>query len=561
MAISTFSALRVAALQVRNEHTDRANTAVRVGDLSGSSNDTAEATATGVDPRQYGAAGTGLVDDRVALLAAIDAAIAINKPVVGGGKTYGIAGNLTLVSNAWLRDVKCKQLTPAAVGDVRTLTSNSANNIRLERVTVDRNGNGTNGAVTSDSGIWIQGGSGHLLVDVEVFGNDIGVGIVMWGCSDSSVVRPYVHDINYSLGADPGDDRVMGIWSVFCTNYRLIDPIVKTLGGNYGSGQTTQWSRGVTFSGCTGYTLVNPIVHDVDQGVDTTGSDGNVRFTYTGGVVSDCRSWGYKFANSARDGAVTGAVAIRCGYAGFVVSGPGEAGLTVKSAEVTFENCSAYDTASNGVYAGSNNGGFLVFPGAFDTDYPKGVKFSNCKAIDRQAVPTMKYGFRNDVTAATDGRYNEAVDCRSIGHTVAAFSGMNQGRVDLGLSGAFAIGTGSWTLLPWTTETDLGAMYDSVGAPGRIFARRDGDFQIAVGVTFAANATGQRGIRLIGNGGTVILGTTTLVNTASVGVTNLCATWCKKMAVGDELRVEVWQSSGGNLDAQTPSAAVVEQVG
>ena len=66
-----------------------------------------------IDPANYGAVGTGLVDDRAALLLAITAGVAAGKPVSGMGKTYGISGDLSLISSAWVQDLTLKQLTPA----------------------------------------------------------------------------------------------------------------------------------------------------------------------------------------------------------------------------------------------------------------------------------------------------------------------------------------------------------------------------------------------------------------------------------------------------------------
>ena len=512
----------------------------------------------GVDPCNpaYGAVGDGVTDDKARLLLAITAAVALGKPVRGFGRTYGISGNLTLIAGAWLQDINFKQLTPAA-GTVRTLTSAGGDNIRLERVTVNRNGDGTDGALAADAGIYIDGGDGHYFEDVEVYGDDMGTGFTVQNGSAFTVVRLHVHDINYSLGSSPGDDRVQGFWFNDCSNFRLIDTLVHDLGGNFGRGATTRYSRN-TIGGCSEFTVINPVAYNIDQAFDMTGSAGNVRWSVTGGLSRDCYSHGFKFSSSSRDGTVTGAVAERCGRIGFVVSGPSEASLPILSGDIVFSNCVAYDTGSNGAWP--NESGFRVESSAFDTDTPRGVRFIGCKAHDRQGSPTMVYGFNNDIAAHTDGRYNEPIDCVSIGHTTSAFNGFNYPRCEVSLTAAQQIGTAAWTVVNWDADVDFGAMHDTASSNSDVRTRRNGFFLSSWGVVFAANATGQRGVRILRNG-SVIPGTTALVDAAAAGETALQVSWTSEMGPGDNVRIEVWQSSGGDLNLQTSSGGVVEQVG
>ena len=513
-----------------------------------------------IDPANYGAVGTGLVDDRAALLLAITAGVAAGKPVSGMGKTYGISGDLSLISSAWVQDLTLKQLTPADSART-TLYSEGASNLRLIRVKVNRNGTGSSGDLNYACGIYIgrdgNGGSGHLFEDVEVYGDDTGTGFRIRGASDFDCVRLYAHDIKYLLAASPGDDRVQGFWFQDCTDFRVIAPRVRNLGGNFGSGFTTQYSRN-PFGGCENFSLIDAQVSDVDQGIDLTGSDGNNNFRIVGGCVRRAYTWGWKFANSAEDGIITSAEAINCGAAGFVVSGP-SASAAAMSADLTFIGCSAYDTGSNGRTVDGMSVGFRVVDGTTTAaGSTRGMRFVDCKAHDRQGVPTMTHGFFNNTAANTDGRYNEAVDCVSLGHTVAAFSGMNQARAELTRT-PVAVPTAAWTIVDWDGETDLGALYP--GSGGQIYARRAGEYQIDVGVVFDANATGQRGVRLTGAGGVPIAGPLVLVDAAASGLTCLNLSWLKTMVIGDEIRVEVWQSSGGSLGLGSTNRAIVRQVG
>jgi hypothetical protein len=113
MAISTYSALRVAAQQIRNEHTDSANTAVRVGDMLTSQVDTDESAVDHLDPKQYGAltsnsAGAAAVNAatiNAAIVAANAASVALTGQVVvllPAGK-YWISTTLLALSNVTVR--------------------------------------------------------------------------------------------------------------------------------------------------------------------------------------------------------------------------------------------------------------------------------------------------------------------------------------------------------------------------------------------------------------------------------------------------------------------------
>jgi hypothetical protein len=445
-------------------------------------------------------------------------------------------------------------------GNYQDVYFSSCNFVIIKNLRIDRNGDGTKGAVGTAAALHLAGGSEHVLHDIEVFGNDIGTGVRIQGADRFEVVNVHVRDMLYILGADPGDDRIEGVVFNNCNNFSAINVRVRNMTGNFPPlGAQTKYTRGITFAACSDWLLESPYVDNADQAIDVTGSDGNVRFNINNGLVADCGAYGFKFANSARDGVITNCTANRCGFVAFIVSGPSESGLAIKSGDLTFVNCAAYDTGSNGVWAGANISGFGVFTSAFDTDTPRGVRFIDCRAHDRQGTATMKYGFFNQVAAHTDGRYNEAVDCISIGHTTSAFEAMNQGRVVVGLSAAQLIPDNTWTLVTWSTETDSGAMYSP--SDGQIFARRAGDYQIAAGVDWEANATGQRGLRLIGNGGVTIQGSTVLVNASGAGKTNLNVSWIHEMVAGDEVRVEVFQNSGVSLNiSDVFSRAVVEQV-
>ncbi len=85
----------------------------------------------------------------------------------------------------------------------------------------------------------------------------------------------------------------------------------------------------------------------------------------------------------------------------------------------------------------------------------------------------------------------------------------------------------------------------------RILPPRPGLYNEIFSVEFVANATGQRGCRLVDDSSGFV-GSQTLVDAAAVGVTGLNVSMqMRANAIADLKRVEVFQSSGGGLDINT----------
>lgn len=490
----------------------------------------------------FGAVGTGSANDK----AALERALTVGRRIVGDWQTvYGVSGNVELPALADLFDLRFRQLAPNTA-NCRTLFSNGKNGVRLYRVQVDRNGDGTQGALFTHAGIQIYGGSGHKLEDVEVFGNDMGNGLHMIACTDFEVIRPNVHDINYVLGSNPGDDRIHGILFQLCTDFRVTSPKVRALGGNFGSGATTRWSRGIAFGGCVDFEVMGGRVRDVDQGVDITGSDGNGRFRFVGTEVMDCWSWGFKCANSAYQGTFVACHGIRCGYAPFVVSGAVEAGLPLPG-RIDFIACQGIDTGSNGAWAAQMPTAFLIMQGSFDISYPRPVRFIDCSANDNQATKTMAYGYRNQVTGTAAGQpFNECRNCTSTGHTVAATLGFGFPAVLLKRTADQSIPSSNFTNVQWTSEAYDGALMHSTSANIDIVqVPRAGWYQVSAKIGFAGNATGSRTARLVING---VADDSTA--TTSPGLANdqtLTITTTRYLTAGNGLSLQVWHNSGSDL--------------
>lgn len=221
---------------------------------------------------------------------------------------------------------------------------------------------------------------------------------------------------------------------------------------------------------------------------------------------------------------------------------------SVKPASIGLRLSAYLNTGSNGAYAGSDITGFSVQAGSFDTDYPHGVRLISCRARDTQGVPTMKYGFRNNVTLAAARQFNEVLDCVSEGHTTFAMTGFHSATVKLTRSAVQSIPNNTATAVVWTVETFDNGLQHAASSAG-VTITRAGWYHATASIYWLQNVTGVRTSQILLNGG-AIAGGTVSGPTASNDFTQLAhtAVYCEP---GDTLRVEVTQTSGGALDVRT----------
>jgi len=503
---------------------------------------------------KQGAVGGGTVDATAAIVAALTMAHALGVALTGEGQTYGVVGNITLPAGVRIEDVKFRQLAPNSTSR-RTLHASDGDNITLIRVVVERNGTGTEGSLNDAAGIWITGGSGHRLVDVEVRGSGMGSGIVLAGASRFTLVNPYVHDILYTVGSNPGDDRVQGIWCSGCSDFSITNPRVEDLGGTIGGGALNRiWSRGIALGlGCNNFVIWGGRVARCDQGLDLTGSGGCWNFRIFGTGMEDCQTWGLKIANYNRFGIVTGATALRCGSAGFVTSGPSGA-LEGEPSDypklVLFVGCIAINSGYQNTGRGTSQpAGFLITPGGLP-DFPRGVEYHGCFAIDNQAVPTQYDGFRNEVTFGGLPA-NKAINCVVLGLNTGAgglpFRGFPVPASFVGHSSGSALPNAAWTSVAFNAEyMDSMAMHNSASNIDIVTIQEPGIYKIEGQIGFETNATGTRQGRISVNGAAV---TTSVMAAAGSGTgpVHVTPTHFSWLPGGTNVVLEAFQNSGGAL--------------
>ena len=112
-----------------------------------------------------------------------------------------------------------------------------------------------------------------------------------------------------------------------------------------------------------------------------------------------------------------------------------------------------------------------------------------------------------------------------------------------------SINNNTTTELTFNSERwDTDEIHSTVTNTGRLTCKTAGIYSVFASVSFAANATGIRELRFLVNG-SVTHGSVRLA-AASSGKTNLVSTVQLSLAVNDYIEVQVFQSSGGNLNLE-----------
>lgn len=441
----------------------------------------------------FGAKGDGATNDNTAITAAMAAASLAGVILAGvPGKVYAVSGQVTVPGKLFLEDLHLKQLAPASSTSLRTLLSSGHNGHRWKRVTVDINGDGTYGSIEDYRGISIASGSDMILEDLEVFGNNILSAIVINACEDVRLGRPYVHDIAFTLGSDPGDDRINGIRVVGGKNVSIIDPIAEDLTGDFGTGSKRKYTRGITVSGGTqGLRITGGRVENIDQGIDITGSDGAVDFLIEGVLVKKPNSWGIKIANSPKRGKIIGNHVIEAGYGAYVVSGLADD--SNRPEEILFYGNTASGMDSTSTNAAQTDRFFYgaLTNGAAGNGRPRFVQFRDNFGSVPAGGTAPNYECYTDYAATTTNGGALWSGGQTSGASTSKFGG-NAGymRADVTLTANQSVADNNETKIAFDSET-----YDPMGlhdGAGVFLAPRDGLYGYNCIAIWDNSATGTR---------------------------------------------------------------------
>ena len=509
----------------------------------------------GISPLKYGAAADAVTDDTAAVNAALTFAFANGLSVDGGDKLYAVSGTI-LVHKANRPHIRKLRLIQLAQGnEVKTLHFLNCQEVQIDRLVIRMGTNKTAGYMNSSGGLWVQGGSHHLISNIEITGHGKHSFVTFFSCLKSTFTNIMVHDNEFDA---PGatDDLQQGIWLIYCQGCTLNNPSTYNMGGNakwQGVTLANLRSRGLSLSGCDQIDIINARAENVDQAIDVSGDEGNTNITFHGGGAKDCASVGLKFSGSATQCAATGYVTLRCGAYGFLVNGSlpgGNAGLMTR--DISFNNCHAYDSGAGGIF-NTTTAGFLVqtatgAAGKF-AFAPRGVNFNNCHAVDTQAVKTMMYGFYNNVPYdPTPGTFrpNTLTACQSSGASIKGEFGFHRPTCHLSGTGTVALTSNLAATIGWDTEIeDTMVMHSTASDTDEIVIGIPGVYQVEAKGVFAANSTGYRRLKLLKNNAPLL----TVASPPAPGeATTVLMREELTFTTGDILKIGAEQLSGASVN-------------
>lgn len=522
-----------------------------------------------VSPLDFGAVGDGSTND----LAAVKLALESGRPVDGNGRTYGISGSCIPTSIVGLQNANFIQLAPttASVATINIIDKSDffIDNVKINMGSVENTGASDD---SSKSGLRIVSSNENTVFNenfritrVTVTGNGNGSRIQIRSGKRFTVDNCLVTDCIAAFSPDPTDDIMNGIDIGACANYTLSNTNVYNLQTRLTSGPfiglTRRFTRGILITESRDCTIVGCNVTNVDQCFDFSGGiagvtyQGNRRWTLSGCTANGGLTYGFKFANVAHNGLVTGCIANNSGFCGFVVSPASNYSIdpSYQTQNIDFVGCKVVNVT--GEFNG-NAQGFRLMAGGTVTDYPRGIRFISCSVQDTQTPITTLTAFASDVVKVeypTTG-YDKAIANQIIGCTsdagITHSSGISPNICQVTGTATQTITSASYQALNWNQNfIDFAGLHNTSLNNNLIYVKSPGWYRVSAQIEFEANATGKRALRFTKNGN--IIDRTTVQLVANSEILTLSTNTVVFLSSGDNIAVWAFQNSGGNLNVNS----------
>jgi hypothetical protein len=401
------------------------------------------------------------------------------------------------------------------------------------------------------------------LTRVTVTGNGCGTGIHIRHCSNFTVDNCTIRDRISGSSPDPTNDSQNGFEFINCFNFVVSNCLADNLKTRLSSVDTTKWTRGFLFSEAKRFAVVGCIASYVDQGYDfsgafnaTLGYTGNEQWAISGCVANYCNTYGFKFANVARDGLVSGCIANNTGTIGFVFS-PSAVVLAdpkYNTQNIDVVGCKVVNVLGTG-WSGAGAQGFRMMANVNYADYPRAIRLKDCSVIDTQDIPTTITAYASDVVIPSypTAGYNQPIanttqNCTFSNVTTGYGSSIGPNICQVTGSSTQSIATGSFTALDWDLDLiDPTALHSTSSNTSNVYIKTSGYYLITAQIQFATNATGNRQIRLYKSGVFIDRTTAVMIANASVPIF-VTSSSPQYLVAGDYVSVYAYQNSGAPLD-------------
>lgn len=527
-----------------------------------------------VTPFDFGAVGDGVTDDRAALKAALES----GHPVDGCGYTYGIDGSCSPLSLVGFQNATLVQIGDRSASNASTLYIFGLSDFFVKDLNINM-GTGITTLFSDDgnNGLHILGtntttfSENFSVENVSVTGNGCGTGIHIRNAKLFTVDNCVVYDRVSGSSPDPTNDSQNGMQLHNCADFTLSNSQTKNLKTRLSGTPTLKWTRGFLFVECRNCSIIGCNTDEVDQGYDFsgaydagTGFIGNREWTVSGCTANNCVTIGFKFANVARDGLITGCIASNIGNFGFGFSGSVVA-LPAGAEKYNTQNidvvgCKVVNMTGAG-WATANAEAFRLAEAGASPSYPRAIRFKSCHVADTQAVPTTAKAFVCDVAvvedpdpAALTNIANTMSDCTAdstVTEFIASPDNIGPNICQVTGNSTQSIPNSTWTEINWNIDLiDPCGFHSTTSNSNMIFAKTPGWYRLSVLANFAASATGSRRVRFIKQGATIDRSTAIVPGSSGVEAVVLSSVMTY-VESGQNLRVEVFQDSGGSLTFNT----------